>query len=103
MNSQALLIEYYLRVNYTYTRGNTNESFNLENLFKLQSDASSYAVQLAPHSFYTNSGVSTEISVSLQIVQECGQSVIGYVVTGYRNTGKIEYIFIPISPRNVKR
>ena len=78
-------------MNYTYTRGGITLYHDEVVAFKLSSTTSgnmNHTVQLEPHSFTTNSGVSAEIVVSLQLLN-CGSSMDGngQVVTGHRNTG----------------
>ena len=83
-----LLIDYSLKVNYTYTRDSITQSFYEDSMLSLMSDVEIHTIQLTPHYFLTNSGVSVEITLSLKVVQQCGQSVDGLVVPGSLNTGR---------------
>ena len=90
MNLAPLLIDYSLTVNYHYTQNSVTQSFNGDSILSLLSDVETHTIQLTPHSFSTNSGVSFEITLSLKMVRQCGQSVNGFEVPGSLNTGTEE-------------
>ena len=101
LNLAPLLIDYSLKVNYTYTREDIAQSFSEDSILSLLSDVETHTIQLTPHNFFTSSGVSVEIILSLEIVQQCGQSVVGSVVHGSLNTGRNGIYFnIKLDPKN---
>ena len=93
MNPAPLLIDYSLKVNYTYTRDNITQSFNGDSMLSLLSDVETHTIQLTPHNFSTNSGVCIKIILSLKMEQQCGQSVNGIIVPGSLDTGRNESIY----------
>ena len=83
-----ILIEYSLDLYYNYSQSDTTtQLYSNTSTFQQISTDTDYTVVLTPHSFNTDDGVVTNITVCLQITQQCGVEFSGVRMCAFFNSG----------------